>query len=243
MEYKSTLKEIEERFDQDVARFSNLDTGQQTTLDALFNMELITDGIVAVYPELNHVLDIGCGAGNYPVKLAQKISDFDCTLVDLSQPMLEKAQKRVQEVITGQVQILKGDFRTAELKENHYDVIIATAVLHHLRDDQDWEHAFEKLYSLLKEGGSIWIFDLVIHDHDAIQKLIYDNYYGRYLTGLKDETYRDHVFAYIEHEDTPRSLTYQLDLLKKVGFNSVDVIHKKLNFASFVAFKSRTTAS
>ena len=71
MEYKSTLKEIEERFDQDVARFSNHDTGQQTTLDALFNMELITDGIVAVYPELNHVLDIGCGAGNYPVKLAQ----------------------------------------------------------------------------------------------------------------------------------------------------------------------------
>jgi len=39
---KSTLKEIEERFDTDVARFSNLETGQATTLDALYTMELIT---------------------------------------------------------------------------------------------------------------------------------------------------------------------------------------------------------
>jgi tRNA (cmo5U34)-methyltransferase len=243
MEEKSTLKEIEERFDQDVTRFSNLDTGQQTTLDALFKMELITDGIAAVYPGLRHVLDIGCGAGNYPVKLAHKISDFDCTLVDLSQPMLDKAKERVQEVTSGQVECVKGDFRTVELKANHYDIIIATAVLHHLRDDQDWEHAFKKLYSLLKEGGSIWVFDLVTHDHDAIEKLIYTDYYGTYLTGLKDKAYRDHVFAYIEHEDTPRSLTYQLDLLKKVGFKSVDVLHKKLNFASFVAFKSGSKTS
>lgn len=243
MTEKSTLKEIEERFDQDVTRFSNLDTGQQTTLDALFNMELITDGIAAVYPELKRVLDIGCGAGNYPVKLAHKVSDFDCTLVDLSQPMLDKAKERVQKMTSGEVECVKGDFRTVDLTANSYDVIIATAVLHHLRDDQDWEEAFQKLYGLLKEGGSIWIFDLVIHDHEAIQNLVYKNHYGAYLTSLKDESYRDHVFAYIEKEDTPRSVNYQLDLLKKVGFKSVDVLHKKLNFASFVAFKSGNKAS
>ncbi|MEN5088216.1 class I SAM-dependent methyltransferase [Sphingobacterium faecium] len=237
MTEKSTLKEIEERFDQDVSRFSNLDTGQQTTLDALLNMELITDGIAAVYPDLKLVLDIGCGAGNYPVKLAHQLSNFDCTLVDLSQPMLDKAYERLQGLTSGKVEIIKGDFRTVALKENSYDVIIATAVLHHLRDDQDWEQAFEKLYRLLKKGGSLWIFDLVIQDHEAIQHLIYHQHYGAYLTNLKDESYRDHVFNYIEHEDTPRSLTYQLNLLQTVGFNFVDVLHKKLNFASFVAFK------
>ncbi|MNY31907.1 ubiquinone/menaquinone biosynthesis methyltransferase [compost metagenome] len=186
-------------------------------------MELITDGIAAVYPDLKQVLDIGCGAGNYPVKLAHQVSNFDCTLVDLSQPMLDKAYERVQGLTSGNVEIIKGDFRTA--------------VLHHLRDDQDWEQAFEKLYRLLKKGGSLWIFDLVIQDHEAIQHLIYHQHYGAYLTNLKDESYRDHVFNYIEHEDTPRSLTYQLNLLKTVGFNFVDVLHKKLNFASFVAFK------
>ena len=36
--------------------------------------------------------------------------------------------------------------------------------------------------------------------------------YGEYLTQFKDETYRDHVFAYVEKEDTPRPLVFQLDL-------------------------------
>ncbi|MGO3267186.1 MAG: class I SAM-dependent methyltransferase, partial [Sphingobacteriaceae bacterium] len=120
-----------------------------------------------------------------------------------------------------------------------FDVIIGTAVLHHLRDDNDWETAFRKLFGLLKEGGSIWIFDLVLQSDAALQHYIYQDLYGDYLTGLKDEAYRDHVFAYIEKEDSPRSLMYQLNLLEKVGFKKIDVLHKHLCFASFVAFKTR----
>lgn len=234
---KSTLKEIEERFDKDVARFSNLETAQATTLDARYNMDLITDSIAAMYPEKINVLDIGCGAGNYAVRLLQKVEEADVTLVDLSQPMLDKAKERVGELNKGTVTTIKNDFRSVTLEEGQYDVIIATAVLHHLRDDQDWEIGFSKLYSLLKPNGSLWIFDLVHQTNDAIQKLIYATRYGAYLTELKDESYRDQVFDYIEREDSPRPLLYQLELLKKVGFKEVDVLHKNLCFTSFVGFK------
>ncbi|TJZ63509.1 class I SAM-dependent methyltransferase [Sphingobacterium olei] len=238
MENKSTLKEIEERFDKDVVRFSNIETGQATTLDAAYNMELIAAGISKVYPKLERVLDIGCGAGNYDIKLLQYCSSLDITLVDLSLSMLEKAKERIDEInIGGKSSILKGDFRTLELPEYHYDVIIATAVLHHLRDDADWETAFKKLYTLLKPGGSIWIFDLIHQANVDLQTLIYNEKYGQYLTDLQNEDYRDHVFAYIEKEDSPRSLMYQLDLLKRVGFTTVDILHKNLCFASFVAFR------
>lgn len=238
MEYKSTLKEIEERFDRDVERFSSLETGQQTTMDAAFNMELITSGIATAVPGLKKLLDIGCGAGNYPVKLLSKLTtNPDVTLVDLSQPMLNRALERVQPLTTGNVTAVKGDFRTVELEEDTYCVIIATATLHHLRDDADWETAFSKFYRLLKPGGSIWIFDLVAQDQPALQELLFRQYYGSYLTDLKDETYRDHVFAYVEKEDTPRSVLYQVDLLRKTGFRSVELLHKNLCFASFVAFK------
>lgn len=237
-EQKSTLKEIEERFDKDVARFSNLETGQQTTLDAAFNMELITDGIVAAAPHMKKILDIGCGAGNYPVKLLSKTTtNPDVTLVDLSQPMLDKAAERVQPLTTGKVTTIRGDFRTATLEENSYCAIIATAVLHHLRNDADWEAAFAKFFSLLKPGGSIWIFDLVAQDHPAMQQLLFNQHYGRYLSDLKDIAYRDHVFAYIEKEDTPRSVIYQTNLLRQVGFKTVELLHKNLCFASFAAFK------
>ncbi|WP_090391564.1 class I SAM-dependent methyltransferase [Niabella drilacis] len=238
MEQKSTLKEIEERFDKDVERFSNLETGQQTTLDAAFNMELITDGIAAAMPHPKKILDIGCGAGNYPVKLLSKItSNPDITLVDLSRPMLDKAVERIQPLTTGAITTHQGDFRTAPLKENSYDAIIATAVLHHLREDADWETAFTKCFKLLQPGGSFWIFDLVAQDHPAMQQLLFTKHYGHYLSSLKDETYRDHVFAYIEKEDSPRSVLYQTSLLRKVGFKTVELLHKNLCFASFAAFK------
>lgn len=234
---KSTTKEIEERFDKDVERFSQLETGQQTTLDAAFNMELIAEGISRCYPQQISILDVGCGAGNYPVKLSRKKADIDVTLVDLSQAMLDRALERVGAETTGKVRAHKGDFRTIDFQAEKFDVIIATAVLHHLRDDKDWEAAFRKLFGLLKKEGSLWVFDLVEQSDSTLQNYIYQDLYGKYLTGLKDENYRDHVFAYIKKEDSPRSLWYQLRLLEKVGFKKIDVLHKNLCFASFVAFK------
>jgi hypothetical protein len=40
---KATNDEIQTRFDNDVERFSNLETGQQTTIDALLTIELCTE--------------------------------------------------------------------------------------------------------------------------------------------------------------------------------------------------------
>ena len=57
--------------------------------------------------------------------------------------------------------------------------------------------------------------------------------YGDYLTKLKNEAYRDQVFAYIAREDSPKPLMYQLDLLRRVGLQDVDVLHKNGGFAAF----------
>ena len=41
-EKKSSIDEIRQRFDNDVERFSNIETGQTATVDAPLAMELIT---------------------------------------------------------------------------------------------------------------------------------------------------------------------------------------------------------
>ena len=41
------------------------------------------------------------------------------------------------------------------------------------------------------------------------------------------------MFAYVEKEDTPRPLLFQLDLLRQVGFAQVEVLHKNVCFAAF----------
>lgn len=70
---KSTVAEIKERFDKDVDRFSNLETGQLSTIDAKISLELITEASKRIVPNAKNVLDIGCGAGNYTLKMLTKI--------------------------------------------------------------------------------------------------------------------------------------------------------------------------
>ena len=201
-------------------------------------MELITRAAVASSANIRKTLDIGCGAGNNTLKLLELAAPFDCDLVDLSLPMLERAQTRISAVNQGKVRTFQGDFRTLDLPVQGYDVILAAAVLHHLRDEQDWENTFRKIYRLTAPGGSVWITDLVSHETAPVQSMMWERY-GEYLTSLGGTEYRDKVFAYIEKEDSPRPVTYQLDLLRKVGFNHVELLHKNSCFAAFGAVKNR----
>jgi tRNA (cmo5U34)-methyltransferase len=96
---KSTISEIRDRFDKDVERFSNLDTGQVSTIDAKLSLELITDAANRIIPDAENLLDIGSGAGNYTLMMLTKIKNLNCTLVDLSRPMLDKAMERVSRLL------------------------------------------------------------------------------------------------------------------------------------------------
>jgi len=127
---KSSIDEIRDRFDNDVERFSNLETGQAATIDAPLAMELITQAAYESTENIQNVLDIGCGAGNNTVKLAQYTSPFNSDLIDLNLPMLKKAKKRVASVCSGKVQIFQGDFREISLPEQMYDVTAVPTFIH-----------------------------------------------------------------------------------------------------------------
>jgi tRNA (cmo5U34)-methyltransferase len=233
---KSSVEEIRQRFDKDVERFSNIETGQSTIVDSALMMELTVQAAAGINPQASHLLDVGCGAGNFTLKLLQLIPDVNVTLVDLSRPMLDRAVERISVVSKGAVQPVQGDIRELDFKPVQFDIILAAAVLHHLRDDSEWHAVFAKFYDILKPGGSVWLIDMIEHKNHKISALFWDRH-GDYLTALKDETYRDHVFAYIEGEDTPRSLPYQLNLLQQVGFGTVEILHKNNIFAAYGAVK------
>ena len=238
LEKKSSVEEIRKRFDADVERFSNLSTGQAATIDAPLTMELIARAAVASTPNINRVLDIGCGAGNNTIKLLELAHQFDCDLVDLSLPMLNRAKERIEKINPGSVYLIQGDFRTVDLPEQAYDVIMAAAVLHHLRDEDDWESAFHKLYRLTAPGGSLWITDLVSHETSAVHAVMW-NIYGDYLQSVGGADYKLKVFDYIDAEDSPKPVTYQLDMLRRVGFDHVELLHKNSCFSAFGAIKSK----
>jgi len=201
-------------------------------------------------PGARDVLDIGCGAGNYTLKVLEKFASggmpaVNCTLVDLSLPMLERARERVSAKTSGSVRILQGDMRELAFGEKAFDVIVSSAALHHLRTDAEWEGMYGKIFAALKPGGSFWIFDMVEHVHPPIETMMRGRY-GDYLVQLKGggeagRAYREHVFAYVAQEDTPRPLMYQLGLMQKVGFRDIDVLHKTVLFAAFGGRKASSS--
>src|SRR5437899_2354031 len=106
---KSTVDEIRQRFDADVERFSNLDTGPAGTVDAPLAMALVAQTAAATTPRARHILDVGCGAGNYTLKLLERLPNLDATLIDLSQPMLDRAKERVRPATAGRITTIRGD--------------------------------------------------------------------------------------------------------------------------------------
>jgi tRNA (cmo5U34)-methyltransferase len=233
---KSTPEEIRARFDREVERFSVLETGQTATMDAPLVLELMTAAAASVSPAAKRLLDVGCGAGNYSLKMLGRLPKLDVTLVDLSKPMLDRARERVSAAGAGKIEMIQGDVREIELGEKRFDIILAAAVLHHLRGEDEWRSVFGKFYRALSPGGSIWISDMVQHTFAPVEAEM-KRRYGEYLVNLKGEQHRDAVFAYVEVEDTPRSLVFQIDLLREVGFKKVEVLHKNAIFAAFGALK------
>ena len=233
---KSSPEAIRQNFDQQVERFSNIETGQTTAIDSPLCMELVARSAAMLNPDANRVMDLGCGGGNYAVKVTSLLPNVDCTLIDLSANMLVKAEERVCENITGTVLAIQGDYRNIPLEENAYDVITAGTTLHHLREDDEWESVFTKVYRALKQGGTFWINDIVLGETDEIDRMML----GGWLSMLRKQVSQDEIDTYMqryESEDTPRTLSYQLDLMKRIGFTKTIVLHKHFNFATFGARK------
>ncbi len=233
---KSTVDQIRARFDDDVERFADLKTAQSSTVDAPKVLELIAQAAAATNPAATHALDIGCGAGNYALKLLGLLPHLNVVLVDLSAPMLERAAQRIRPATTGRTTVVQADIRALALGAARFDIITAAAVFHHLRGDDEWEAVFAKCHAALVPGGSFWIADLIDHETAPIRALMWGAYRA-YLTGLRDAAYGDRVFECIDREDTPRPLLYQIDLLRRVGFRTVEILHKNSCFAAFGAIK------
>lgn len=126
---KSSIDEIRRRFDADVERFSNLTTGQQTTVDSDLALHMIEEGIVRTNPDAQRILDIGCGAGNFTLRVLARIPGISCSLIDVSRPMLDRAAERIGEA-GGTVELVtQADIRETPLEREHYDVVVAAAMV------------------------------------------------------------------------------------------------------------------
>lgn len=96
------------------------------------------------------VLDVGCGAGAFAAKLAQRSEQVDA--LDRSAEMIEEAKRRTP----ANVNCVAADVLTDPLPGRDYDAIVSVSALHHM----PLQDALPVLADALSPGGVVAAVDL-----------------------------------------------------------------------------------
>lgn len=93
--------------------------------------------------DLDEVLDVGCGAGSFAVRLAARARHVDA--IDRAPHMIALARERVPANVDAWV----ADMTTVQLLLAHYDVVTSISALHHVELTQ----VLPRLARTLRPGG------------------------------------------------------------------------------------------
>ena len=233
---KSTPEELREQYNKDVEHYLNVETGQTSTMDSQLAINLIERSNLAINPQAQSMCDIGCGGGNFALRVLRNFPDIKISLLDISPNMLSRAEERITQLGGKVVQKTEGDIRYIALPAESFDIVTAAAVLHHLRAQTEWQLVFEKVYRSLKPGGTFWIWDLVKYDDPHLQK-IQEERFAEYLIQQDGEAFQKEIFARIAKSDTPESSSFILQTLLHAGFSQADILHKNAVFCAIYAKK------
>lgn len=107
------------------------------------------------------VLDLGCGPANQLGLLARLNPDVHFLGVDLSESMLERAERHLQELGVNNVTLQKADITDLSVfPDASVDAVISTLALHHLPDESAFFRCLAEIDRVLKGDGGLYLADL-----------------------------------------------------------------------------------
>lgn len=236
-EPKHTVEEIRTLFNAEVDRFSDETTGQTSAVDAALVLDMIEETVARMHEQAETLCDIGCGGGNFSVRLSRRLPQLRVTLIDLSEAMLERASARLKAENRHVEQVMQGDIREISLPPDTFDVVVAGAVLHHLRTREQWHDVFANIHRGLKSGGAFWYWDLIRHENEDVQA-VQSRRFAEYLIERNGREQQERTFVMIEKSDTPETPLFLMQTMLETGFVNIDIVHKNTNFIAMVARKA-----
>lgn len=146
-----------------------------------------------------HVLDLGCGPGDIPIRFARAFPTCRITGIDASAPMLQLAERAVQQVHLSE----RITFRCERFQDtagaNQADAGISNSLLHHVPNPlQFWN----KLRRLVKPGSPVLVMDLLRPESPEEAQAIVDRYAAGESEILRRDFYNSLLAAFTEDEVT-----------------------------------------
>jgi len=151
------------------------------------------------FPELieGHLVDLGCGPADIPIRLARALARCRITAVDASAPMIEIGRMAVDRAgLADRLTLRCEPFQVFQLGD-HADGIISNSLLHHLKNPLKFWLAVKRM---IKPGGCLLVMDLVRPDSEEAARAIVDRYAASEAPILRRDFYNSLCAAFTEDE-------------------------------------------
>ena len=152
---------------------------------------------------MKNVIDLGTGTGLQLIKLYKEYPNVHTTAIDISDGMLKKLEERH---ISDNITIVNKSFFDYDFG-NDIDAVISSQALHHF-ESNDKLTLYKKVYECLKKDGVFVNEDYFAEDEET-EKQLFEDYYNL-------------VRGEGKHYDTPLTIEHETEILKEVGFSSVE---------------------
>jgi tRNA (cmo5U34)-methyltransferase len=195
-------------------------------------IDLAIEVAFAAVPTATRWLDTGCGPGALVAEARRFAPDVAFFLADPSPAMLALAREKNPEIPAESFLHAPSD-ALPDLAP--LDVITAVQSHHYYADVGGRERALRRCASLLKPGGALVVFENVRAETDLGHALQRRRWAAFQHSQGRDEASVD---AHLARENTkffPLRVTEHLDLLKKVGFTTVEIVWRAHSQAGFLA--------
>jgi len=146
-----------------------------------------------------NVIDVGCGPGDIPIRLARALPTCRITGIDASAPMVQLAERAVQEAGLSERITLRCERFQDTAGANQADAGISNSLLHHLPNPLLF---WNKLRRLVKPGSPILVMDLLRPESPEEAKAIVDRYAAGESDILRRDFYNSLLAAFTEDEVT-----------------------------------------
>jgi len=178
------------------------------------------------------VLDIGCGTGNTSLRLLESNPDLKLTCLDTSSQMLEIAKIKLgshHSFVESPIE----DFDSTD----QFDAVVSVMVMHNIQEQSDRLKAYQKIASTLTNSGIYLTVDIFKGETNQLQNIYMSQWRDFMLKSLPESKVDEKWLKLHKEKDKPLKLSEQIQFLKMAGFNTVDVVHKRMQFALLVAQK------